>query len=308
MAKKILGIDLGVSSIGWALIEEAENENKIISMGVRIIPLSTDETDEFSKGNAITKNQDRTTKRTQRRGYDRYQMRRKALTKVLIENDMFDPELFKLKALELWGLRSKAVNEQISLKELGRVLYHLNQKRGYKSARKVENEEKKDTKYVEEVKNRYDELKNQGITIGQKFYNELLRDSYYRIKEQVYPREAYIEEFDKIMAYQQKFYPQILTNEIIDKIRNDIIYYQRPLKSQKSLVSVCEFEGKWIKITESKEIFIGPKVAPRTSPLFQVCKIWETINNIEIKNKNGEKYKITIEKKNEIFQFLDNNE
>ncbi|HRT80197.1 MAG TPA: type II CRISPR RNA-guided endonuclease Cas9 [Bacteroidales bacterium] len=308
MAKKILGIDLGVSSIGWALIEEAENENKIISMGVRIIPLSTDETDEFSKGNAITKNQDRTTKRTQRRGYDRYQMRRKALTKVLIENDMFDPELFKLKALELWGLRSKAVNEQISLKELGRVLYHLNQKRGYKSARKVENEEKKDTKYVEEVKNRYDELKNQGITIGHKFYNELLRDPYYRIKEQVYPREAYIEEFDKIMSCQQKFYPQILTNEIIDKIRNDIIYYQRPLKSQKSLVSVCEFEGKWIKITESKEIFIGPKVAPRTSPLFQVCKIWETINNIEIKNKNGEKYKITIEKKNEIFQFLDHNE
>lgn len=310
MAKKILGIDLGVSSIGWALIEENENvnENKIISMGVRIVPLTTDDTNEFNSGQAISKNQARTAKRTQRRGYDRYQMRRKSLTKVLIDNDMFEPELFNLKALELWGLRAKAVNEKISLKELGRVLYHLNQKRGYKSAKKSENKDKKDTKYVEEIKNRYDELQSNEITIGQKFYNQLLENPFYRIKEQVYPREAYIDEYDKIMACQQRFYPNILTSELIDKIRNEIIYFQRPLKSQKSLVSVCEFEGKWIKTADDKEIFVGPKVAPKSSPLFQVCKIWETINNIEIKNKKGQRLEISNEKKREIFEFLDFNE
>jgi len=308
MAKKILGLDLGVSSIGWALIEESENEKKIISMGSRIIPLSTDDKDEFTSGNKISKNQKRTEKRTQRKGYDRYQLRRKALTELLISNNMFDPELFKLKPLELWGLRAKAVSEKITLKELGRILYHLNQKRGYKSARKVENADKKDTDYVKEVKNRYEEIKEKGITIGQKFYEELKKHQYYRIKEQVFPREAYIEEFDRILNCQKTYYPETLSENLINTIRNEIIYYQRALKSQKELVSVCNFEGFWVKSENGKEIFVGPKVAPKSSPIFQITKIWETINNIELKNKYGEKLLISNEKKQQIFNYLDNNE
>ena len=312
MEKKILGLDLGTSSIGWALIQETENKKSIIAMGSRIIPLSNDDKNEFIAGNAISKNKKRTEKRTQRKGYDRYQLRRKALTEILIKNNMFDAELFKLKPLELWGLRAKSVSEKISLKELGRILYHLNQKRGYKSGRKEENTDKKDGNYVIEVKNRFQEIKEKGITIGQKFYEELKRNQYYRIKDQVFPREAYIEEFDKILNCQKKFYPEILTDQFIHKIRNEIIYYQRPLKSQKGLVSVCDFEGFWIKIKQEdgkeKEVFRGPKVAPKSSPLFQVTKIWENINNIILKNKNGEQLQISSEKKQAIFNYLDNNE
>lgn len=303
--KKILGLDLGTNSIGWALIEVANNERKIIAMGTRIIPLSTDEKDEFDSGNSISKNQKRRQRRVQRRGYDRYQLRRKALTEVLMQNKMFDPQLFNLDKLTLWGIRAKACTEKIELTELGRILYHLNQKRGYKSVSK--NENKKETEYVSEVKNRYQLLKESNLTIGQKFYQELSANPFYRIKEQVFPREAYMEEYDKIMACQKQFYPEILTDELITKIRDEIIYYQRGLKSQKDLVSVCDFEGKWIK-HNNKEIFIGPKVAPRTSPLFQVAKIWETINNLEIKNKKGDKLFLTIEQKQKIFEYLDNNE
>ncbi|NJK96075.1 MAG: hypothetical protein HC905_15245 [Bacteroidales bacterium] len=74
----------------------------------------------------------------------------------------------------------------------------------------------------------------------------------------------------------------VLTDNFIHELRNEIIYYQRQLKSQKSLVSVCDFEGFWKK-DGSKEIFVGPRVAPRSSPLFQMCKIWETNNNIALK-------------------------
>ncbi len=304
--KKILGLDLGVSSIGWALIDE--EANKILGMGSRIIPLTTDDKDEFTKGNAISKNQKRTLKRTQRKGYDRYGLRRKALTEVLLKHDMFDEMLFKLKPLELWGLRAKAVTQKISLKELGRILYHLNQKRGYKSIKSDSADDKKDTEYVAEVKNRHQEIREQGITIGQKFYNELQKNEYYRIKQQVFPREAYVEEFETICKQQQKHYPQTITDEFIALLRDEIIYYQRKLKSQKGLVSVCEFEGFWTNIKAGKEIFVGPKVAPKSSPLFQVCKVWETINNINLKNKRGGSYEIPLEKKNEIFEHLDNNE
>ncbi len=308
--KKILGLDLGVSSIGWAIVDE--EENKILGMGSRIIPLTTDDKDEFTKGNAISKNQKRTLKRTQRKGYDRYQLRRQNLIVVLKKNDMLpNVDLIKLPKLELWKIRSGAVNEKLSLQEVGRVLLHLNQKRGYKSSRSEANLDKKDTEYVQEVKNRYDKLKDNGLTIGQKFYSELSKNEYYRIKEQVFPREAYVIEFDSIMKNQQKFYPEILTDELITKIRDEIIYYQRKLKSQKGLVSVCDFEGFWTKLQSNgkeKELFIGPKVAPKSSPLFQVCKIWETINNITLKRKTGESVEIPLDKKFEIFDYMDNHE
>ena len=55
--KKILGLDLGVSSIGWALIEMKDDKaSSILGMGSRIVPLTPDDSTQFSKGQAITKN------------------------------------------------------------------------------------------------------------------------------------------------------------------------------------------------------------------------------------------------------------
>ncbi len=307
--RKILGLDLGVSSIGWSLVkEEGDKPSEIIGMGVRIIPLDKDESDEFSTGNKITKNQKRTTKRTMRKGYYRYTLRRKALTIELKKHNMFDENLFHIPQLKLWGLRAKAVTEKISLNELGRVLYHLNQKRGYKSSRSEENADKKDTEYVADVKNRHQKLKEEGRTIGQKFFEELSKNQYYRTKQQVFPREAYIEEYDAIMQKQQEYYPDILTDNFINYLKYDVIYFQRKLKSQKGLVSICEFEGFHMKNKEGKEVFTGPKVAHRSNPLFQVEKIWETINNISIKDKRNSEYSITNEQKQIIFKHLDNQE
>lgn len=308
--KKILGLDLGTTSIGWAVIQEqSENKINIEGMGSRIIPLSTDEKNEFESGNAISTNQKRTLKRTQRKGYDRYQLRKKYLKEKFEELGMMpDKALFDLSGISLYGLRAKAINEKISLHEIGRIFFHLNQKRGYKSSRKDENKDKKETDYVAEVKTRYAKIKEAGLTIGQYFHAGLLNDERYRIKDQIFPREAYIEEFNSIWTTQQKYYPEILTDKNIQQIRDEIIYFQRPLKSQKGLVSICEFEGKWYKNKEGKEIFSGPKVAPRSSPLFQVCKLWETINNITINSKRGEAFVISTEKKHELFQYLDTHE
>ncbi len=312
MNKKILGLDLGVTSIGWAIIsEEEEKKRSILGLGSRIIPLSTDDKDEFSTGNAISKNQKRTIKRTQRKGYDRYQLRRSYLTKFLIENNMMpDKSLMELTSLQLYGLRNKALKEKIELKELGRIFYHLNQKRGYKSSRSDANMDKKDTEYVATVKGRHQQIKDAGLTVGQYFYNKLLEDKYYRIKEQVFPREAYIEEFDAICNEQKKHHAP-LTNELVDRIRNEIIYFQRKLKSQKGLLSVCEFEGQNRKDEKGNVLFTGPKVAPRSSPLFQLCRVWENVNNISLKIKNPEGFKYkwadyfpTLQQKKEIAEYL----
>lgn len=342
MTKKVLGLDLGVGSIGWCLItlDKDEKPQSILGMGSRIVPLSTDDATEFTQGKAISKNKMRTVARTIRKGMDRYQLRREALKKVLSEHGMLpDESLIKLPLLELWELRARAATpgEQLSLTELGRVLLHINQKRGYKHAKadeaaeaEAESKSKKEKEgYVAQVKGRYQALKEKGQTIGQHFAGELRANQQtaprgvyytYRIKEQVYPREAYIEEYDSIMAVQREFYPEILTDELIQRIRDRIIFYQRPLKSCKQLVSFCEFEKKEkvirVKHTNKegveelveKTITIGPKVAPKSSPIFQVCKVWESIHNIRLYHLDGTERKLEQEEKQKLFDYLQKND
>lgn len=333
MNKKILGLDLGVGSIGWSLItlDEGGNPAEILGMGSRIVPLTSDDMQEFQKGKAITKNKDRTMKRSARRGLDRYQQRRAKLSRLLSEFGLgFPRPLMSLSPLTLWGLRADAATEGkvISLAELGRVLYHLNQKRGYRHSKSDESS-KQDTEYVAAVKTRYAELKNESLTIGQYMYRYLSASAergadalscvHYRVKDQVYPREAYMEEFDRIMAVQQKAYPEVLTSVVLQKLR-DCIFFQRPLKSCKHLVSYCEFERKTREVQipvvgadgttsyKTKIVDIGPKVAPVSSPLAEVCRLWESINNVRIYYPDGAVYPLSLEHKQAFFNKLQESE
>lgn len=320
--KKILGLDLGTNSIGWAVVNTDENDKPISieRMGSRIVPLSPDDTNGFTKGNAISKNQSRTEKRTARKGYDRYQLRREYLTAELRKLNMLpDERLIKLPVLELWELRAKAATHgnRLTLPEIGRVLYHINQKRGYKHAKSDESADTKQKAYVAEVNARYALIKERNQTIGQ-YFAEKLKDSEietpkgkfytYRIKEQVFPRRAYEAEFDQIMECQKVFYPEILTEKEIDKLRNEIIFYQRKLKSCKHLVSICDFEKREYENKEGKIVFGGPKVAPKSSPLFQICKIWEEVNNVTLKNRKNDELYITLEQRKAMVDFLDTHE
>ena len=301
MKKHILGLDLGVGSIGWALIETIDNKpSQILGMGSRIVPLSTDDSDQFQRGLAITKNAERTQRRTMRKGYDRYQMRRALLTQVLRDNGML-PEHMDENVIDLWRMRSDAATSgcQLTLPQIGRVLYHLNQKRGYKHSKADVSADSKQTQYVEEVNQRYTDLQEKGLTIGQHFYQELKNSAvqsakgpYYtfRIKDKVFPRQAYMAEFDRIMATQKTFYPEVLTDELIEILRNRVIFYQRPLKSCKHLVGLCEFEMRPYKKANGEIVYSGPKCAPRTSPLAQLCAVWEAVNNITLTNRNNEAF------------------
>src|SRR5574344_66746 len=95
--KKILGLDLGTNSIGWAVVNANEDgtPTTIEGMGSRIIPMGADKIS-YEKGAGITKNADRREKRTSRRGNKRYKQRRDKLLFVLNELGML-PEQFIVK-------------------------------------------------------------------------------------------------------------------------------------------------------------------------------------------------------------------
>lgn len=317
--KKVLGLDLGVGSIGWCLIEKDDKNipQRILGMGSRIVPITSDEESGYTKGNAASKNADRTAKRTARKCYDRYQLRRQALIDLLKRLGMLPNKKLMLEQtpLEVWQKRADAASKEITLEELGRVLLHVNQKRGYKHSR-LNSSDSKETAYVQEVNSRYDALKAEGLTVGQHFVAMLKENEQtsadgkkyytYRIKEQVYPRRAYEEEVEKILAAQSCYKADILTPDVCKEIMNTI-FYQRDLKSCKNLVSFCEFESYTIK-KDGKDITIGPKVAPRTSPLAQLSSILETANNITIRNRKNDELYISPEQRSAIAHFLDSHE
>ena len=147
--KKILGLDLGTTSIGWALVNEAENEtekSEIIKLGVRVNPLTVDEQTNFEKGKSITTNADRTLKRSARRNLQRFKLRKENLVEILkehnfINNDSLLSENGNQSTFETYRLRSLAALEQISLEQFARVLLMINKKRGYKSSRKAKSQD-----------------------------------------------------------------------------------------------------------------------------------------------------------------------
>lgn len=143
--KTILGLDLGTTSVGWALVKEAERpdeQSSIVRLGVRVVPLTTDEQSNFENGKSITTNADRTLKRGMRRNLQRYKLRREHLMTLLREHGLIDDHTLLCEdgpasTFETYRLREKAATEEITLPQLARVLLMLNKKRGYKSNRKL---------------------------------------------------------------------------------------------------------------------------------------------------------------------------
>lgn len=339
MSKHVLGLDLGVGSIGWCLIalDTQGDPAEILGMGSRVVPLNnaTDAAD-FSVGKAFTANQERTARRTMRRGFARYQLRRYRLRRELEKVGMLpDATLIQLPLLELWELRERAATagERLTLPELGRVLCHINQKRGYRHVKSDaaaivgdEGEKKKDSNsaYLAGIRANDEKLQDEHKTVGQYFAEQLRQNQSesptggisYRIKDQIFSRQRYIDEYDQIMAAQRVYYPDILTDAFIRMLRDEVIFMQRPLKSCKHLVSLCEFEkqekvmrvqqddGKGGRQLVERKVKFGPKVAPKSSPLFQLCRIYEAVNNIRLTCPDGSPRDITPEERAKIVAHL----
>jgi CRISPR-associated endonuclease Csn1 len=150
---KILGLDLGTNSIGWAVVDEEESK-PILYKGVRIFSEGV----KIEKGTEISKAAERTKFRSARRIKFRRKLRKYQTLKVLINHNMCP---LSLEELELWRqkkiyptneefikwlrthedknpyfFRAKAVNEKlVNPLQLGRAIYHLAQRRGFLSNR-----------------------------------------------------------------------------------------------------------------------------------------------------------------------------
>lgn len=305
---KTLGLDIGTNSIGWCLMEDGKN---IKDIGVRIFPVGVKEDDYAKSGTELSKNSARRTARGIRRLFDRYKLRRKQLKKCLLDLDMMPTEemVLLITPIELFKLRKIGLENKITLKELGRIFLLLNQRRGFKSNKKdAKTEEAKKEK--SEMKIKMNELaqkvNDSGCrTIGEYFYSlfELNKnienwhnpyEPIEKIRTRFVYRKLYENEFDLLWKKQKEYYPEVLTDENKKKIKDNCIFYQRQLKSQKHLVGKCRFEPT-------------KRVAPRSSFQFQEFRIWQTISNLRVSYEERTRSVLLLEEKNILFEHLSNN-
>jgi CRISPR-associated endonuclease Csn1 len=274
---KVLGLDVGTNSLGWALVDTDKKE--IIDMGVRVFQEGVNG---LNTGKEESKNAERRTYRLTRRQYTRRKQRKSKLKSLLYSIGLFpknEKELKEFWKLNPYTLRVKALDTELTSLELGRVLYHLNQRRGYQSNRKAQNEEEdKGTIYdgskdsdkpgINVIKNAL--MSGQFRTLGE--YLNSLDTTEQRIRNRFTSRNQYFDEFQQIWAKQKAYNPEILTEQNHYSIAKGCMFFQRPLKSQKKTLGHCTFEPKKYR-------------APKSQPISQEFRMYQLLNNLRIETK-----------------------
>lgn len=249
----ILGIDIGPNSIGWAFLQTDGGMPKSLpATGVRVFEGGLADMELDGKGKS--RNVQRREARLRRRQTERRVRRRGKLARLLQRagllpsGDVDTPEgrhsffsnLDKTMAPP-YSLRARALDEGLSPHELGRALYHLGQRRGFLSNRKTAPKKDEDAGKVRagigELEKNIQEAGAR--TLGEHFAK--LDPEVERIRGRYTSRKMYQEEFEKIWEAQKAHHPKLLTDDLKKEIKK-AIFYQRPLKSQKSLIGRCSLE------------------------------------------------------------------
>ncbi|MDX9802069.1 MAG: type II CRISPR RNA-guided endonuclease Cas9, partial [Spirochaetia bacterium] len=268
----------------------------IINSGVRIFP------DSMEVKVDVPKNARRREKRSQRRNSDRYKARRENLMNALVNNGFMPKDIEKRKELEIldpYEIRYKAVNEKISIYEAGRALFHINQRRGFKSNRKADARDsesgvlKKSIFAFKEEMNIYGtktagellyKRRTAGKTVLAKRYGTKSTDLY-----EVYVDRALVEdEIKTIWEVQSSFSPELYTAEAYREI-SSIILDQRPL--QPPAVGRCSCEPN------------EPR-ASKSLPIAQRFRLLQLITDMHVIYPDYTKRRLTLEEQQKMLRLL----
>lgn len=305
---KILGLDLGTNSIGWAIVEKEPGQSyRLLDKGVHI----------FQDGVAHDKSgekpavQDRTAARASRRHYFRRRLRKVSLLAILVDNKfcpyLSSDELNGWKKQKVYPKNDRflawqrtddnknknpyhdryvCLTRPLDLTReseryiLGRALYHLNQRRGFLSNRKDAASDEENGKVKTGISSLSKDMEEAGCHyLGEYFYHcygkEKIRTRY------TARNEHYRAEFDAICKKQQL--PDMLVSEL-----ERVIFYQRPLKSQKGSIGRCTFEKDKQRCSISH-------------PRYEEFRMWSFINSIRVSYSGEAERPLTKEETESIY-------
>lgn len=252
--KRILGLDTGTNSIGWAVIDRLGDQCSLVDSGVHIFTEGVKE----EQGNEVSKAAERTSYRAMRRGFYRRKLRKIRLLRILSELGWcpaLSPELlsqWRLKkvypatpefmqwlgtdddnAITPYRYRVICLHEKLDLTQeaqryiLGRALYHIAQRRGFRSNRKDQSNDDEKGKVKEAISELSQKIKDEGCEYLAEYFEKLYKEGK-RIRNQYTSRDNhYVEEFHAICRRQE------LDEDTVNRLEH-VLFDQRPLKSQKT--------------------------------------------------------------------------
>ena len=303
--KKTLGLDLGTNSLGWAILDDLTCD--ILDKGVVVFPEGIDAANDTLETPAAV----RRAARMGRRMKFRRKMRKWALLKLLIKNDMCPMAECELEDWQRKGVypvgnpkfidwlkstdgsnpyadRAAAASRKVEPFVLGRALYHIAQRRGFKSSRNdVQDDDARSSKELGAVKGDIQTLTKEMAaagcrTLGQYFAKRIEDEKNSIAKTRIRKRytgrvEHYMTEFAVIMEAQRIKHDSDLYRNLYKAI-----FYQRPLRSQRHLVGSCPLEPR----------------QPRAQighPLFEEFRMHSFVNNLCFENSSHDKVRLSDE-------------
>lgn len=284
--KYSLGLDIGTSSIGWAVLDL--DKERIHDLGVRIFERPEDP----QNGDSLAK--PRRDARSARRRLKRRRQRLNHLKQFFVDQNILTKdqveEVLNYKSdfnkSDVYDLRAKALTEELSPEELLKVLYQIAKRRGFKSNRKVVEESDKEGGRVTSALKANEKFlaDNNYTTVGEALNRDKKFASYKRNKRDDYTnsfaRDDFLCELEAIIKTQRNYalknVPEPAINELIYGIDDgqvtnvSAIMYQRPFMTKElieKMVGKCTFED-------------GEKRAPKASYSFEVFRLASDLSHL----------------------------
>ncbi len=309
-----LGLDLGTNSLGWCLIETTgepgeREEGSIVDIGVRIFSQAEMAgRDPQSKTSLAVARREA---RGMRRRRDRCLRRRTRLLDLLTRHGLMpagEAERQRLlrdtddgKGGDLSGtvlaLRARALDHALEPHELGRVLFQINQRRGFKSNRKADSNDPEQGKIAEAIGRLDAQMGESGArSFGEWLHLRRLAGQPVRARMTgdgkgytFYPSRDVLErEFDLICRRQRAFHAGLLDEDLIAELR-EAIFFQRRLRPV--LPGKCSYNPKEARL-------------PKAHPLFQAFRLVKEVNELEIVGEDQQHRKLTPEQRDTLLLLL----
>lgn len=300
MIERILGIDLGIASLGWAVVQydkENDENNKIIDCGVRLFTAAETPKEKESPNKA------RREARGIRRVIKRRRVRMNEIKTLCIANRLLNEKDFdidegiynsKANRTDVWKLRHDALHRPLEGSELARVMIHIAKHRGFKFIGDDESDEESG-KVKQAGAQLRENFQNAGcLTVGEWLWRERGEQGKKRNKSGDYeisiPRDFLVQEIETIFTAQQK-YGNTFATEALKNSYKDIAFFVRPMQNIEHMVGTCTY-------------FPDQKRAPKASSTAErFVAIGKFYNTVVIDNEGNESKIIELKSADALMEF-----
>lgn len=288
-----IGLDIGVASVGWAVINN--DESRIENLGVRVFKKAED------PKTGKSPNFDRRVARGSRRRLRRRAIRMQKIKELFVKyNLVSEKELENLYVIDenstdVWELREIGLDNKLDRKSWARVLTHIAKRRGYKSNRKIDAEDVEVGKLSKgTIENKKLLEENNYRTIGEMFYKDEKFKTNKRNKGGEYTntvlRSMLVDEVKILFEKQRKFGSEFASEEFEKEYIDEMCYQEKYLTEEllEKMLGKCTLEE-------------GEVRAPKNSYTFERFMLLQKVNNLRI-TMQGEAIKPTEEQRQKIVE------